>query len=103
MSTYAAYHNLSVADRNEKSRRTSEQSTSSATSQPERRRSSIQKVLDHLRPTEEAITPAGIYSPVIKRGSLFSRKSSKSGPVDEKKAKDIRMRREMLQMMSAAA
>lgn len=78
MSTYAAYYNLTEADRAEQARRTSAESTKDNS-----RRSSFQKVFHSFRPTEQEITPSGIYSPIIKRGSLFSRNSSRQGSVKE--------------------
>ena len=40
----------------------------------------MKSALNQLKPTEEQIHPSGIYTPIIKRGSLFSglRRSSKS-------------------------
>ena len=40
---------------------------------------SMQAALDQLKPTEKEIAPSGIYSPIIKRGSLFSGLRSKKG------------------------
>ena len=87
MSTYAAYYNLSEADKAEQKRRAfcAVQLPLSSNVQTERRRSSFQKVLDHFRPYEVVLAPDGVYSPIIKKGSPFSRKSSSSS---EKQAKD---------------
>ncbi|RMD41976.1 hypothetical protein DV735_g3167, partial [Chaetothyriales sp. CBS 134920] len=41
-----------------------------------RRSSSLSKFIDSFRPIDEAAKPTGIYTPIIKRGSLFSRKQS---------------------------
>jgi hypothetical protein len=46
-------------------------STHSEKAQPERRRSSIKRFFDQLKPIEEPLTPAGIYRPIIKKGPLF--------------------------------
>ena len=43
--------------------------------------SSISCVYLRHRPTEQEITPAGIYYPIVKRGSLFSRNSLRQGSV----------------------
>ncbi|KIW33493.1 uncharacterized protein PV07_00339 [Cladophialophora immunda] len=77
---YAGYYNLTQAEKNSSatsSRRISQESTSSHSSKTSQKiKSSIKNALDQLRPTTETLTPAGIYSPVIKQGSLFSRKHS---------------------------
>lgn len=45
----------------------------------------MKAALEQLKPTEEQITPSGIYAPIIKRGSLFNfRRSSKSSSSDRK-------------------
>lgn len=83
MSTYAAYYNLVQADKAAKlakQRRESAETTSSTSSaEPSRRKSSVKKFLDQLRPTEEVITPSGIYAPIIKQGPLFERRESNTG------------------------
>lgn len=80
---YAGYYNLSQAGKTssgESSRRVSKESTASAeaTSSAQKIKSGLKHVLEQLRPTTEPLTPAGIYSPVIKRGRLFSRQQSTS-------------------------
>ncbi|OAL31845.1 hypothetical protein AYO22_00715 [Fonsecaea multimorphosa] len=77
---YAGYYNLTQAEKNSSAmtpRRVSEESTSSKSSKTSQKiKSSIKNALDQLRPTTETLTPAGIYSPVIKQGALFGRKHS---------------------------
>lgn len=68
--TYAAYSNIMHAHKSSmeaSTRRTSASSDSNETKQ----KSKLRKFLDQLKPTEESITPEGIYSPIIKRGPLF--------------------------------
>jgi hypothetical protein len=93
-------YNLTHADKAEKIRHTSQESAGSSTSNTPNpsRRSSVQKILDHLRPTEEATAPAGIYSPIIKKGSLFSRSKK-----EHKSEKETRMSRELRDLLHAAA
>ena len=74
---YAGYYNLSQADN--ASRRASANSTASSTKEETpntSRRSSIKKLLDQLKPIEKPVTPAGIYSPMIAKGPLFTRRKS---------------------------
>lgn len=78
---YAGYYNLSQAEKNNNgasSRRTSQESRASESStSSSKSKIWLKKALDQLRPTTETLTPAGIYSPIIKQGPLFgSRKSS---------------------------
>jgi hypothetical protein len=94
---YAGYYNLSEANKAQAQSKASSQANSRASSvakpvmekkpstssvssasstnsekaQPERRRSSIKKFFDQLRPIEEPLTPAGIYRPIIAKGPLF--------------------------------
>ncbi|EXJ63319.1 uncharacterized protein A1O5_11640 [Cladophialophora psammophila CBS 110553] len=79
---YAGYYNLTQAEKNSSavsSRRVSKESTSSESSKTSQKiKSSIKNALDQLRPTTETLTPAGIYSPVIKQGALFGRKHSQA-------------------------
>ncbi|KAJ9613542.1 hypothetical protein H2200_003484 [Cladophialophora chaetospira] len=92
---YAGYYNLSQAEKSTQSSRrvsqesaSSDKSTSSSTSQ--KIKSGFKKFLEELRPTTEVLTPAGLYSPIIKRGDLFTRKqstaSSSSSNVESTKA-----------------
>lgn len=75
--TYAAYYNLVQADkaaRASESRRASSITNSSAAVSNKERKSSqstLKKVLNQLRATDEEITPSGIYTPIIKQGPLF--------------------------------
>ncbi len=83
---YAGYYNLTQAEKNNiasfaTARRNSRESTTSeASTSSSKNKNWIKKALDKLRPTEEALTPAGIYSPVIKQGPLFGRKRSSVSP-----------------------
>jgi len=73
--TYTAYYNLVEAEKNQSqssSRRASEESKDSKASKSSK--FSVKNALDQLRPTREVLTPAGIYTPIIKRGSLFTHK-----------------------------
>ncbi|OCT45358.1 hypothetical protein CLCR_06473 [Cladophialophora carrionii] len=78
---YAGYYNLSRADNSApSSRRVSQESTSSekstSSSSSQKIKAGLRKILEELRPTTEPLTPAGIYSPVIKQEQLSSRKQS---------------------------
>jgi hypothetical protein len=78
-STYAAYWNLVEAEKHSGSTcRASAESERSNTSSSSSKgfKTSLKRVLEHLKPTEEPLTPADIYSPIIKQGHLFGRKSS---------------------------
>lgn len=80
---YAGYYNLSQAGKTsseQSPRRVSKESTSRAesTSSVQKIKSGLKNVLEQLRPTTEPLTPAGIYSPIIKKGPLFSRQQSTS-------------------------
>merc|ERR1711939_853474 len=94
---YSGYYNLHVANQHNAqqaysrngsaantSRRNSVKSEASSSSQeaqkqqPERRRSSIKRALDMLRPTEEPVTVEGIYSPVFKQDKKSNKKEKKA-------------------------
>ena len=111
---YAGYYNLKTASQASSpassaanSRRPSEKESvtsaenAAAEYQPEtqRRRSSIKRALDMLRPTEEPLTPEGVYAPIIKRGPLFHKKEKK-----EKKKEELRwnLTKEQYELISAA-
>ncbi|EXJ84080.1 hypothetical protein A1O3_04747 [Capronia epimyces CBS 606.96] len=77
-STYAAYYNLLEAEKSAAAsrRRTSDESTSSEASAASHKsiKLYLKHALDQLRPTREPLTPAGIYTPIIKQGPLFGSK-----------------------------
>lgn len=86
MSTYAAYYNLTEADKAaqlQKQRRVSAESkdsvnsTTSSVAEPTRRKSSVQKILSALRPTEEVLTPSAIYAPGVKASHKTTQKNGK--------------------------
>ncbi|KIW64506.1 hypothetical protein PV04_09434 [Phialophora macrospora] len=86
---YAGYYNLSQAEKStQSSRRVSQESTSSekstSSSSSQRIKSGLKKVLEELRPTTETLTPAGLYSPAMKQGHLFSRKQSTASSTSAK-------------------
>lgn len=64
---------------------TSSRRTSTSTSDSHGSKFSLKAALEQLKPTEEKITPSGIYSPIIKRGSLFSGLRSKKTPSQSRK------------------
>ncbi|KIW20975.1 hypothetical protein PV08_01554 [Exophiala spinifera] len=72
-STYLGYFNIVEAEKNMSAkpsyRRDSNGSDVSASSN--KSKSFFKRALSQLRPTQEPLTPAGIYSPAIKQGSLF--------------------------------
>ncbi|KIV87837.1 hypothetical protein PV11_03357 [Exophiala sideris] len=72
-STYAAYYNIVEAERSSAapSRRISNDSVESVSST--KRNSFLKRALAQLCPTEEKLTPSGIYAPIIKKKSLFSK------------------------------
>ncbi|KAH0848537.1 hypothetical protein FOPE_02709 [Fonsecaea pedrosoi] len=84
---YAGYYNLTQAEKNSSatsSRRVSQESNASKSSKTSQRiKSTIKNALDQLRPTTETLTPAGIYSPVIQKGTLFGRKHAPAEVRDE--------------------
>ncbi|KIW59874.1 hypothetical protein PV05_00139 [Exophiala xenobiotica] len=70
--TYLSYFNIVEAEKHSaktSSRRESNESDDSCSSI--KRKSYLKRVLEQLRPTQEPLTPAGIYSPIIKQGPLF--------------------------------
>jgi hypothetical protein len=75
-STYAGYYNVVEADKAAEASRKSSSTSNNSNNNTQSRRSSIKKVLDGFRPTEEKITPTGIYTPIIQNGPLFSRRRS---------------------------
>lgn len=93
MSTYAAFYNLhegkkaqSIVDSRRASNMSSASSSSSTKPSKDSRRGSLKSFLKGLKPTEEVQKPAGIYTPIIKRGSLFSglkpaEKAQKPSPI----------------------
>ncbi|KAK6384627.1 uncharacterized protein PV06_08766 [Exophiala oligosperma] len=72
-STYLGYFNIVEAQKNKSakpsSRRDSNESDASAESS--KGRSFFKRALNQLRPTQEPLTPASIYSPSIKQEPLF--------------------------------
>ncbi|EXJ78848.1 hypothetical protein A1O1_09250 [Capronia coronata CBS 617.96] len=88
-STYAAYYNLVEAEKSAAAarRRSSNQSTASEASVASHKSSkfSLKQALKQLRPTREALTPAGIYGPIIQQGPLFGSKKS-TGKIEQLKA-----------------
>jgi hypothetical protein len=72
-STYAAYYNIVEAKKHSaaRSRRVSKESDASVSSTQSN--SFLKRALDQLRPTEEKLTPNGIYAPMIQKKHLFSR------------------------------
>jgi hypothetical protein len=79
---YAGYYNLSQAEKNSvpSSRPVfqetvpAEKSTPPSSSKSQRIKSGLKRALEELRPTTKALTPAGIYAPVIKKDRPFIRK-----------------------------
>jgi hypothetical protein len=79
-------------------------SPNSSNGQREQHKSSFTRFLHSFRPADEVSTPTGVYSPVIKRGSLFSRRSSQEEKERRVAAgKDIKMSREMRDLVRGAA
>ncbi|KAL6248278.1 hypothetical protein RBB50_004533 [Rhinocladiella similis] len=72
-STYLGYFNIVEAEKNKStkpsSRRDSNESDASTSSS--KSKSFFKRALNQLRPTQEPLTPAGIYSPIIKQGPRF--------------------------------
>lgn len=75
MSTYAAYANIVNAQRTGSvysSRRVSENSNASVES-ANKKPSRFQRFLTQLKPADEAVTPTGVYTPLIKHKRIFVR------------------------------
>jgi hypothetical protein len=62
---------LYTIDYNNMPNSTSSRRASSSTTSSQRSQFTMKAALEQLKPTKEQITPSGIYSPIIKRGSLF--------------------------------
>ena len=72
--THAAYYNIMTAEADSRadSRRASTVSVKTTSSTASNKsRLSLKAALEQLKPTTETITPSGIYTPIVKRGSLF--------------------------------
>ncbi|RMZ89398.1 hypothetical protein DV736_g3390, partial [Chaetothyriales sp. CBS 134916] len=104
--TYTSYY--AISEGNKQAKRASHRSATSPATQNQGRRSSLTKFFNSLRSVDGATAPTGIYTPIIKKGPLFSRRRS----AEEQKArderrlgegKDIDMTAEMRDMIRAAA